>query len=76
MKVVYVERIEEEVAFVKRAAEHFRENPKTYTYTDEEIDPGALFAVLWTKDSKGKPDSILVFEVGEKEPTVYGNVDS
>jgi hypothetical protein len=73
VKIVYLRNAKEEIEFVKRATAYFKEHPKVTTYTDGEIESGCLFAVAWL--GRGKElSSILVLEVGDKEPVIYGDV--
>jgi hypothetical protein len=60
---------EKRIEFVQRAARYFRDNPTHWTYTDEEVEPGELFAVKWGADN----DCVLIFKLDECfEPTIYG----
>lgn len=58
-----------EISFAQRAALHFAKYPEHTTYTDGEIVPGCLFAML----SDGG-DSVIVMRLSSvHEPTEYIN---
>jgi hypothetical protein len=47
MKIMSFSRIQESREFAKRAAEHFLENQKSYTFAESDPEPGGLFAIRW-----------------------------
>ena len=67
MRHVYIADDKEVADFAERAASHFREHEKHWTYTDKEIEPGCLFATKW---GLGR-DGVLVFKLDDEfEPVI------
>ena len=61
---------EKESAFVKAAAKHFAAFPNHWSYTEGDVEPGALLALRWGMDG----DCVLVLRLDEMHtPVVYGN---
>ena len=61
----------ERQAFAQRAADHFANNPKHWTYSNEEgPTPGALFALRWGLGQ----DCVVVFRISDDEPVNYQNI--
>lgn len=59
MRVIYIEDIEAETSFAKRAAKYFAENAKIRIYTDGDIEPGCLMAIRWGKND----DSVFILKL-------------
>ena len=65
---VRMRELEEEIAFIKAAADRFEKNPVLATFTTGAIQPGCLFAVRWGLTDR----AILVFRLDENtEPHIY-----
>lgn len=69
MKMTTIEEQEELLDFIAEATAHFDFYPEYRTYTKGEILPECLFAVRWGLGD----DCILVFKLGDMEPTIYQN---
>lgn len=56
------------VDFAKKAHAYFCEHHESHTFTEGDIEVGALFAVRWAYDKQdpSKIWSVLVFEVGSR----------
>jgi hypothetical protein len=61
--------------FARKAAASFLENPKLETFTDGEIEGGALFGVRWGAD-RPAAHAVLVLRIDEGfEPIIVGDLD-
>lgn len=68
MRMINLEIDTEREEFARRAAVHFAENSKLYTYTDGNIEPGCWFALRFGLGN----DCVVVFKLDEfDEPTNY-----
>jgi hypothetical protein len=66
MKIIYHIHEKINADFARSAAEHFRDHPSNYTYTDGDVKPGELFAVRWNKFS------VAIFKLDDIfEPAIY-----
>lgn len=67
-RAVYIEDLEAEQAFARRAAAYFADHPETRTFADAEIKPGCFFAVRWGLGE----DCVVVLKLDEQHvPTNY-----
>lgn len=68
MRGIQLEDQLEQIEFAKRAAAKFAGDPKMFTYTDKDIQPGCLFAMRWGMGD----DCVVVFKLDDYfEPTNY-----
>lgn len=74
MKILKPAALEAELAFARKATDHFATHPQHYTFTDGDIAPAALLAIRWGADIT-KPNAVVVLRVGEQEPVIYGDMD-
>lgn len=70
MRHVYMSDERERQAFAEKAARHFKSDRGCFTYTADNIEPGAWFAVRWGMGE----DCVLVFRVGDETPVIYGQL--
>lgn len=59
MKITYISNEEDNQSFARRAAEHFAENPKHWTYTDGDIVAGCMFAMRYGLGN----DCVVIFKI-------------
>ena len=68
MRMVHLAEINEEKDFALRAANHFANNPTWFTFTDEQIVPGCLFAIRYGIGN----DCVVVLKLDDfHEPANY-----
>lgn len=68
MRQVHESDIVEELAFARRAARRFADDPELYSFTDEEVKRGCLLALRW---GLGK-DCVAVLKLDDThQPTIY-----
>lgn len=68
MRHTHVEEALDQIAFAKKAAQHFSVNAKSYTYTEDDIEMGCLLAIRWG----GNEDCVLVCKLSAyHEPVNY-----
>lgn len=67
-KVIYLDELEKEVDFARKAAEFFAENPACTTFGTVKAD--SLFAVRWGLGN----DCVLVFRLEDAEPRIYAQL--
>lgn len=60
-RMTYISEEEELVAFAKKAAERFADNPQYSTFTTGDIEPGAFLAIRWGLGD----DCVLVVKIAE-----------
>jgi hypothetical protein len=66
MRVVSPNLDAEELAFAKLAAEKMRDNPRWYTFAEDDPEPGGLLAIRWNAFT------VLVVRIdGESMPALY-----
>lgn len=66
MRTIDIEDQKRRAEFIALAAKRFSDNPALYSYTQEGLNAGSLFAVRWGMNQ----DSILVFTIAD-EPELY-----
>jgi len=68
MKHIYLSEEDEKTEFAIEAAVHFSINPEHSTYTKEDIDSNAWFAMRYGLDN----DCVVVFKISDAvEPTNF-----
>jgi len=70
MEMTYMHERQENDAFAERAAEHFKNNPSHYTFTDGEIEAGAHFALRFGMGD----DCVVIFKISDENPINYQNL--
>jgi hypothetical protein len=70
MRVVSLSKEQDAADFARKAAMDFSENPKHYTYSEGDPQPGELFAIRWNSFA------VLVFRLSDDmEPSCYPTHD-
>ncbi len=72
MRMLLVPRIEQEIAFARRAEAHFLAHPEHWSYADGEIEQGELFAMRWGADPAAA-HAVLVIRVDDA--FIVGDLD-
>lgn len=68
MRMVYLSNEQEVQEFAKRAAKHFSKNKNHWSYTNDEIKAGCLFAMRFGLTD----DCVVVFKLDENfDPVNY-----
>lgn len=66
MKIIRISETKEEQDFAEKAAKAMKENPRFYTFSVSDPQPGTLFAVRWNNTA------ILILRLHEfHEPACY-----
>jgi hypothetical protein len=58
------------IAFARRAAARFAQDPKLWTYAAGDPEPGELLALRWGLGE----DCVLVIRVGDDQPVIFGQI--
>lgn len=70
-RVVFADQERDVIAFAERAALFFEEDPKHWTFTDDDVAGGELFAVRWGMHDR----AVLVFRLDDGfEPRIFGDL--
>jgi len=67
-RAVYASEVDAELSFARQAAKYFAKEPKCFTYTAGEIEPGCFLAIRWGL----MEDCVVVIKLDESHvPTNY-----
>ena len=68
MRMIYIDAETKQENFARKAAKHFAENPKHYTFTDGDIECGCFFAIRFGLCD----DCVVVLKIDDNhEPVNY-----